>query len=209
MAGILNTLTGETQAKLLHLLRRAPRTITELSVELGLTDNAIRTHIAAMMRDGLVELVGTQRDTGGKPARQYGLTSFGGELFPKAYALALGGLVEEIVRLEGPDRAIQLLKGVGARAAKGITPASDLASRVASAAATLRELGADIDVVTETGGWGLQGYACPLSAVTTGHPQVCALVAALVAEMTGRPVEEQCDRRGQPRCRFHVHAATT
>ena len=203
---MLNTLAGETQAKLLHLLRRAPRTITELSVELGLTDNAIRTHIAALTRDGLVELVGTQRDTGGKPARRYGLTTFGGELFPKAYAMALGGLVEEIVRVEGQDRAVQLLKGVGARAAKGVTPASDLAGRVAAAAGALRELGADIDVITEMNGWELQGYACPLSAVTAGHPQVCALVAALVAEVTGRPVAENCDRGVASRCRFHIQA---
>ena len=203
---MLNTLTGETQAKLLHLLRRAPRTITELTDELGLTDNAIRTHIAALTRDGLVELVGTQRDTGGKPARQYGLTQFGGELFPKAYALALGGLVDEIVRVEGQERAVALLMGVGARAARGVPPASDLVGRVASAVATLRELGADIDVVTEATGWGLQGYACPHSAVTSGHPQVCALVAALVAEVTGRPVEECCERGDHPRCRFSIAA---
>jgi predicted ArsR family transcriptional regulator len=146
MPGILNTLAGETQVKLLHLLRRAPRTITELSLELGLTDNAIRTHIAALTRDGLVELVGTQRDTGGKPARQYGLTGVGGELFPKAYAVALGGLVDEIVRVEGQERAIALLQGVGSRVAQGVPPAADLAGRVTAAANTLRDLGADIDV---------------------------------------------------------------
>lgn len=203
---MLNTLAGETQAKLLHLLRRAPRTITELSVELGLTDNAIRTHVAALTRDGLVQHVGTQRDTGGKPARQYWLTQFGGELFPKAYALALGGLVDEIVRVEGAARAVELLKGVGVQAARGVSPASDLAGRVAAAAANLRELGADIEVLTEPNGWVLQGYACPLSAVTSGHPQVCALVAALVAEVTGRPVEECCQRGDHPRCRFTIAA---
>jgi predicted ArsR family transcriptional regulator len=206
MPGILNTLAGETQVKLLHLLRRAPRTITELSLELGLTDNAIRTHIAALTRDGLVELVGTQRDTGGKPARQYGLTGVGGELFPKAYAVALGGLVDEIVRVEGQERAIALLKGVGSRVAQGVLPAADLAGRVTAAANTLRDLGADIDLVTETNGWKLQGYACPLSAVTSGHPQVCALVAGLVAEITGRPVVENCDRGDKPRCCFQISA---
>jgi predicted ArsR family transcriptional regulator len=207
MSGMLNTLAGETQVKLLHLLRRTPRTITELSFDLGLTDNAIRTHIAALTRDGLVELVGTQRDTGGKPARQYGLTTVGGELFPKAYAVALGGLVEEIVRVEGRERAIALLKGVGTRVAQGVPPATDLQGRISTAAATLRELGADVDVVTGSAGWQLQGYACPLSAVTSGHPEVCALVSALVAEITGRPVEEKCDRSTRPRCRFQIQAA--
>ena len=42
---------------------------------MGLTDNAVRTHVAALERDGLVEPVGTQRDTGGKPARVYALTA--------------------------------------------------------------------------------------------------------------------------------------
>src|SRR6266566_3178629 len=83
------TLTGEMQSKLLGLLRRARQTITGLAAALGLTDNAVRLHISALRRDGFVEDVGTMRDTGGKPARLYGLTREGEELFPKAYALVL------------------------------------------------------------------------------------------------------------------------
>src|SRR5688572_20383455 len=113
----LETLTGETRAKLLYLLRRSRHTITALAGTLRLTDNAVRTHVAALERDGLVEHVGTERDTGGKPARVYALTGDGEELFPKAYALVLGGLVEEIAGTEGRDRAVELLRAVGRRAA--------------------------------------------------------------------------------------------
>ncbi|MEO6067115.1 MAG: ArsR family transcriptional regulator [Gemmatimonadota bacterium] len=199
---MLSKLTGDTQGRLLNLLRRAPKTITELSQALSLTDNAVRTHIAALSRDGLVEQVGTKRDTGGKPARQYGLTEVGGELFPKAYAAALSGLVEEIVRTEGWERAVTLLQGVGTRAAAGVAAPNDLNGRVEVAATTLRALGADLDVIRDGPRWELKGYACPLSAVTAGHPQVCALVTALVAEITGRPVTECCERGDRPRCRF-------
>src|SRR5436190_24175281 len=98
MTNWLERLIGETQARLLGLLRRSRQTITSLANALGLTDNAVRLHIAALRRDGIVEDVGKQRDTGGKPARLYGLTREGEELFPKAYALVLGKLVQEIVR---------------------------------------------------------------------------------------------------------------
>ena len=105
----LDRLIGETQVRLLGLLRRSRQTITSLAEALGLTDNAVRMHIAALHRDGIVAQVGVQRDTGGKPARLYGLTREGEELFPKAYAFVLGALVEEIVRTQGRARAIALL----------------------------------------------------------------------------------------------------
>jgi len=98
MSNWLQRFVGETQVEMLRLLRRSRQTITSLADALRLTDNAVRTHVAALERQGVVEHVGIQRDTGGKPARIYDLTSEGEELFPKAYALVLGGLVEEIAR---------------------------------------------------------------------------------------------------------------
>ena len=206
MTHSLNKLTGETQSRLLDLLRRAPRTITELSLELKVTDNAVRTHIAALERDGLVEQAGTERSTGGKPARRYGLTTAGEELFPKAYALALQGLVEEIARTEGWAKAVTLLKGVGARVAATTHPNGDRAHRVSAAASALRDLGAEIDVAPTPKGWVLQGHACPLSAVTAGRPEVCSLVTSLVAEITGSPVTERCAHGPHPKCCFEVEA---
>jgi predicted ArsR family transcriptional regulator len=204
MTNWLDRLLGETRAKLLHLLRRPPGTITGLSASLGLTDNAVRTHIAALGRDGIVTQVGTQRDTGGKPARVYALTEEGEELFPKAYAAVLGGLVEQIARTDGWEHAVELLRAVGEQAASGTQVPADVAGRVGAAAAALRSLGGDIEVQHGSEGWRLQGYGCPLSAVTARHPQVCALAKALVEEITGQPVVECCDRTGRPRCAFTI-----
>ena len=187
-----------------RLLRRSRQTITSLADALRLTDNAVRTHVAALERDGIVEHVGTQRETGGKPARLYELTAAGEELFPKAYALVLGGLVEEIARAEGRDRAVELLRGVGRRVAAGTGRSDGSEARVRAAAGALRELGGDVEVQRTPDGWRLQGYGCPLSAVTAGHPDVCALAQALVEEITGRQVTECCDRSGRPRCGFRI-----
>jgi predicted ArsR family transcriptional regulator len=199
-------LTGETRARLLGLLRRSQQTVNRLADALGLTDNAVRTHIAGLSRDGLVKDVGAERDTGGKPARVYALTKEGEELFPKAYAFVLGELVEEIARNDGRERAVKFLRAVGERAAAGAaaTPLRDNAARVEAAATMLRDLGGDIEVQRTDAGWRLQGYGCPLSAATAQHPEVCAVAQALVEQITGRRVTECCDRSERPRCAFEI-----
>jgi len=207
MTNWLERLGGETQLRLLRLLRRSRQTITTLAEALGLTDNAVRMHIAALHRDGIVEQVGTQRDTGGKPARVYGLTRAGEELFPKAYALVLGKLVDEIVRTQGRDRAIELLRAVGAQAAAGAHRGASPKQRMESAATVFRKLGTDVEVLETSTGWRLQGYGCPLSAVTSGHAEMCELGKALVEEVVGGPVRECCQRGDHARCAFEVDNA--
>ncbi|MEO8199870.1 MAG: ArsR family transcriptional regulator [Gemmatimonadota bacterium] len=204
MINWMESLTGETRTKLLRLLRRSRQSITALAEALQLTDNAVRTHISALERDGIVEALGTQRDTGGKPARLYSLTKEGEELFPKAYALVLAGLVEEIARKEGKARAVELLGAVGRRAISGQNLPADPEARVAAAAATLRDLGGDVDVHRTSEGWFIQGFGCPLSAVTATHPEVCALAKAIIEEITGRAVTECCDRSERPKCGFRI-----
>lgn len=208
MTNWLERLTGETQARVLGLLRRSPQTITSLASALELTDNAVRLHVAALRRDGIVADVGTQRDTGGKPARLYGLTREGEELFPKAYALVLGKLVEEIVRTQGRARAVELLRAVGAQAAAGVggRTAANPQQRLEAAAGVFRTLGSDARVDQTTDGWRVQAYGCPLSAVTAGHPEMCELGKALVEEVVGAgaPVTECCERGARPRCSFTI-----
>jgi predicted ArsR family transcriptional regulator len=186
------------------LLRRSRQSITALADALQLTDNAVRMHIAALHRDGIVEQVGTERNTGGKPARLYGLTRQGEELFPKAYAFVLGALVEEIVRTQGRERAITLLRTVGAQVAAAARPGTNPKQRLEAAAGIFRRLGTDVEITNTADGWRLQGYGCPLSAVTSGHAEVCQLGKALVEEVVGAPVTECCQRGEQPRCAFEL-----
>ena len=209
MTNWLERLVGETQLRLLSLLRRSRHTITTLADAVDLTDNAVRMHIAALHRDGIVAQVGTQRDTGGKPARVYGLTREGEELFPKAYAIVLGKLVGEIVRTQGRDRAIELLRAVGAQAAigGGAHNGASAKQRMESAAAVFQSLGGDVEVQQTSAGWRLQGYGCPLSAVTAGHAEMCELGRALVEEVVGGPVRECCQRGDHPRCAFEIDSA--
>lgn len=200
-------LVGETQAKLLGLLRRFPRTIKGLAKALRLTDNAVRLHIAALGRDRMVEEAGFERDTGGKPARLYRLTAEGEELFPKAYAAVLGGLLDEITRTEGRERAVALLRAVGSRAAASAAHGDNPNAKVEAAADALRALGGEIDVQQTAEGWRLQGHGCPFSALTSAHAELCALAQTIVSDIVGQPVTECCERGERPRCAFAISAA--
>ena len=58
-----------TRGQIVSLLRRSARTVEELAGALGLTNNAIRNHLATLERDGIVRQEGIRRGPGaGKPA---------------------------------------------------------------------------------------------------------------------------------------------
>lgn len=58
----------------------------------------------------------------------------------------------------------------------------------------------------DDGGLRLRGYGCPLGALAAAHPAACSLAEALVAELVGAPVVEECERGERPRCGFRVVA---
>jgi predicted ArsR family transcriptional regulator len=63
-----------TRGRIVAILRRGWRSVDEIAATLGLTDNAVRAHIATLERDGVVAAAGSRRDgTVGKPATLYGV----------------------------------------------------------------------------------------------------------------------------------------
>jgi len=78
---------------------------------------------------------------------------------------------------------------------------------VAAAAAALRSLGGEVEVVTENGAPMLRGTGCPLSSTVTRRPETCRAVESLVSEIVGTTVRECCARDGRPRCCFTVQPA--
>ena len=202
----ISTFLGGTRARLLELLRRSASTIADLANEVGVTGNAVRGHMAALQKDGLVREAGTAPSTGGKPAQLYDLTPEGEEIFPKAYAFVLQELVRKLKERDGREATVDLLQAVG-RAAAGSTGEGleDPGARVAAAADVLRSIGGDVKVSRVEQGWEIRGFGCPLSAVVIREPETCCLARGLVADVTGAEVIEQCDRSGgRARCAFRV-----
>jgi predicted ArsR family transcriptional regulator len=199
-----------TRGQIVTLLRRSNRTVEELARALDVTDNGIRAHLAVLERDGIVRQRGSVRRSsgGGKPAYVYELSQEGEDLFPKAYEPTLRRLLDIMSERLGPEESEALLRSVGRRLAEEHSTQSDGAhARLEAAAGVLNELGGLTELEEQDGTLVIQGYSCPLGAVTPDHPEVCRMAEALVAEVAGVPVNERCDRGERPRCCFEVASA--
>jgi predicted ArsR family transcriptional regulator len=196
-----------TRGQIVTLLRRSGRTVEELAHTQGLTDNGVRVHLAVLERDGIVRQRGSVRrgSGGGKPAYVYELTPKAEELFSKAYKPTLRRLLDVLAERLGPEESEALLRAVGRGLAEGkIAATDDTRARLKAAVGALNELGGLAELEERDGTLVIQGYSCPLAALTPGHPEVCRMAETLVTEVAGVPVYERCDRGERPRCCFEV-----
>jgi predicted ArsR family transcriptional regulator len=197
-----------TRGQVVALLWRAPRTVEELATKLGVTDNAVRSHLSSLERDGLVRQCGVRRSLG-KPAYVYDVTPAAERLFPKAYAPVLGHVLDVLGERMTTEALDALLREAGSRLATetGTAPHRAARERVQRAASLLEDLGGIIEIEDESATSGkvrLRGYSCPLAATVASHPAVCRLMESFLTEVVGAPVEERCEREGRPRCCFEI-----
>lgn len=193
-----------TRGRIVTLLRRQRRTVEELAGELGLTDNAIRTHLVALERDGLVSQ-GEVRRGGGKPAFTYELTPEAERLFPKAYGVVLKEFLEVLGERLPREVIAEALREVGHRLAASCGSGdADVFLRLEGALALLEHLGGLAEAERIENGFLIKGYSCPLAAAVDGNPDTCLLAESLLSDFIGAPVRQICDQGLPPHCRFEV-----
>lgn len=211
MTGPLNSRFLEsTRGRILTLLRMRPHTVEELRSELQLTDNAVRPHLVALERDGLIRQAGTRRGEGaGKPAVLYEMTPEAEPLLSRAYAPVLATLLEVLAEELPTREAKRVLRNTGRRLAESVggRAPGDLHARARAAAAVLTALGGDVKVEEHRGAATLRGVACPLAMAVSRNPHVCHAIESLVGEVAGAEATECCDRSGRPRCCFDLRSA--
>lgn len=199
-----------TRGQIVTLLRGTTCTVDELAAKLSLTDNAVRSHLATLERDGLVRQTGLRRGAR-KPHFTYALTDESDRLFPKAYDALLNRLIAVLKNRLSPAEMKDILREVG-RAVAGDVPEdknSSLESRARKALEVLEAIGGSATIEQHKDRVVIQGNGCPLAAAVAVHPEVCQLAETLVSEIVQAPVEERCDRTARPQCRFEINASAT
>jgi predicted ArsR family transcriptional regulator len=195
-----------TRGRIVTLLRGTTKTVNDLAGELELTDNAVRAHLLSLERDGLIKQSGLQRGTR-KPHFAYELTPESENLFPKAYDALLIQLISVLKGKLTPAALDQVLREVG-RALAGEYIASgkkeDLESRAGRALKALEAIGGSARLEKEGKQVFIRSGSCPIATAVAEHPEVCQLAEALLTEIVGTQIQEQCDREGPPRCRFEI-----
>ena len=195
-----------TRGQVLGLLRRGIGTVEELSVELKLTDNAVRSHLATLERDGLVERRGMQRGSR-KPHFNYALTAEAEQLFPKAYSTLFNQLLAILKLRIAPEELETILLEVAHSLAAGNLPEENetVESRAERALATLESMGGAPALKNEDGKLLIRSVtSCPFDITVSQHPEVCRLAETFLSEVTGLKIKEHCQKGEHPKCSFEI-----
>lgn len=187
---------------MLEVLLHTPEgtTVDNLIGDLGISANAVRQHLTALERDGVVARAGTQ-PSGGRPELLYVLSNLGREAFPRRYRQLAEGLIEDIGTVIGPealDAAMRRMGGrAGAQVASGRQPAS-----VVDTAAALRTAGYAAGV-SNSAKPEIVAHNCVFHRLAERFPAVCQFDLAFMEAATGCKVEHrECMVRGGKVCRF-------
>ena len=199
-------LLESTRGKILDLLRTREQTVNELAAALGLTDNAIRAHLASLERDGLAHQSGWQAGFR-KPHATYALTPDAEQIFPKSYGVLLDLLLIVISRQLSPKELRAAMREVGRRVADnhlGEVKGKSRNQRIDAALRILKNLGGSATFEKSEGKHFIRGNGCPLAAATSRHPEACLIAETLLSEIIGAPVKECCIHGNPPSCRFQI-----
>ncbi len=195
------------------LLRKGPQTVKELQEELGLSSTAVRLHLNRLMAQGYIEPREERRGVG-RPVKVYHLTEKARTAMGShSESLALA-LLEEMLRLEGPEKVRVLLDRVSARLADDYGAAVRspiLYQRVQELARALEQRGilADVIRVGEDAIF-IREYTCPYYDLAQDYRAICEMEESLLSQVLGMPVTlEACMMDGEHGCMFAVSLNTS
>lgn len=205
----MNPTGSSTRERFLNLLLRQKDglTIDELSEALAISRNAVRQHLAALERDGLVAAGAVRRGVG-RPSQVYLLTPLGAEQFPRQYSLLSGWLLSALSALHGTEGTARILQQIASNLAKLFGPrveGKEMAQRAEAVTGVLNELGYEASVEQADSGTAITAINCVYHHLATEHPEICELDIRLIEQLTGAQVEHtECMVRGGHCCRFRL-----
>jgi predicted ArsR family transcriptional regulator len=197
---------ASAKGRVLERLRRAPQTVDELASSLGVTGNAVRAHLSALERDGLVRRGGVRRGLR-RPSHTYRLAAGTETLFCQGYVPFADQLLHVLAGKISSGQLEAVFRAAGRRMA-GARASEPLPTRVKTAAAVMDELGGITEIKTRSNGgvtFAIHGLSCPLDALVRSHHGVCTAIESLVAEIARARAREHCHRAGdQPHCLIEI-----
>ncbi len=187
-------LLGETRAQVVDVLRPGALSVGELAEHLGVSEPAVRRHLVALERDGLVSSEIVRREGRGRPGARYALSERARRLYPERSAEFANELLDELEREHGRGAVLAFLRRRQGRQAERyaseLEGVEGLAERAARLAELLSEDGfvaASTPVSAPDGATVLQlsqGH-CAITHVAAAHPEICAYEAALFRDLLG------------------------
>jgi DeoR family transcriptional regulator, suf operon transcriptional repressor len=172
----LASMQPSRRALVYELKRRGGAATDELAEALGLTVSAVRQHLLALGKDGLVDYEAVA-DGRGRPRHLHRLTARGHGLFPAAYGELTNELLGYFAEADAAlvDGAFERRRARRLRQAQARMAGKPLPEKVAEMARILDEDGylADFESLPD-GTWRITEHNCAIFAVASRYGQACS-----------------------------------
>lgn len=202
-----------TQEAVLHYLKRnGEMTVADLCGMLGITSMAVRRHLGALQKDGLIEsrLV---KQTRGRPTYRYRLSQKAESLFPSGFQTLAQELLDTVYEAQGHKGVMELLKKRNEKRFQRLesrVEGKTLEERVEEVAKIFSEDG----FMTEweklpDGNYLIFQRHCSVHDLANKYRQMCVLEPVLMELLLGRKVSrQQYILKDDPVCGYLVDASS-
>ena len=207
----LTDLLGDTRARVVELVRDQPRSVATLAAELGLSEVAIRRHLAVLEEEDLVVGETVRRPGPGRPGTIYRTTERAARLFPDRTAELANELLDFLTDRLGPEAVREFFRWrqerVKARYANALAGTGGRDDQVARLADLLSEDGFPSTVQADGGGLALTQGHCAIREIAEAHPEVCQVEAEMFEDLLGVGVSRSLTlARGATHCVCEIPA---
>ncbi|WP_188069733.1 helix-turn-helix transcriptional regulator [Brevibacillus brevis] len=201
-----------TRDQILHMLKvKGSLPVSDMAVELGITEMAVRRHLNTLERDNLIKST-LVRQAMGRPTNVYSLSQEADELFPRNYSHLTLDFLLDIKEIDGLSKIEMLFRRRENRLEETYRSymQGDLENRVAKLAELQNDKGYMVEWEKDENGDGyrIQEFNCPISQVAREFNQACSCELSLFRRVLNANVEQTtCMAKGGDKCVFHIKEA--
>lgn len=199
-----NNQASGTRERIIRLLLARPLTIAAMARQLGMTQNAVRAQMALLQREGAAEPQGEVKGTR-RPSIVYGLLPGADAQLSRAYPSMVSHLVRILSEELSSKEFEEIMKKLGRLLASAVPRAlGDVTERVKQAIGFLGTLGSISEMTEEDGKLVISSDGCPIGVAVAANVHACFSMEAMIREVTGLEVAQECRHGTRSRCRFVI-----
>ncbi|RXT05736.1 metalloregulator ArsR/SmtB family transcription factor [Ammoniphilus sp. CFH 90114] len=201
---------SSTRNEILHMLKlHGSLTVSEMAVQLQITEMAVRRHLSTLERDHLIESK-MVRQSMGRPTNVYSLSEESEQMFPRHYSDFALDFLQDIEDVEGEEKIRSLFQRREQRLSdkyKKQIKGDTLEKKVKQLAVIQNEKGymVEIEKDPETGDFIFKEFNCPISQVAKEYNHACDCELSLFKKVLETEVEQnECIAQGEDKCVYVI-----
>lgn len=198
-----------TRDQILHMLKtKGSLSVSDMALELGITEMAVRRHLNTLERDNLIQST-LVRQAMGRPTNIYSLSANADELFPRNYSHFTLDFLRDLREIDGTEKVEMLFRRREDRLEEAYRKqiAGELEERVSKLAKLQNEKGYMVEWEKDeaTGNYYIKEANCPIAQVAREFKQACNCELSLFRKVLDAEVEQtSCMAYGGEKCVFEV-----